>query len=272
MYKLLLATDRQDIAEQFETIDWTKLGYHKPYYAATSLEAIDCIRTKPIDAVGFHFEEKAAAPLTRFLHIERPSLPVFSVTDNVEKQTDILIEMRSVLNRIHADISDIPYDDDMMRTLMRDELVHSLLCGEIEDYSVVVRQLKLIRSHVSMTRPCMVYEMDLPQGEIYMKQHVSAADRLERALRNNFFGRYVDHIYFAVAVLSPRHIRVVAIPEAGLEQDLEDYTSRANAHVAQSIEMIKEYLNLDISIEQCGMIPSLRAFCDDEPFNEGGNG
>ncbi len=264
MYKLLLATDRQDIIEQFRTIEWTKLGYHKPLFAASSAEAIECIRTKALDAVGFYFEEKNATPLTRFLHNERPSLPVYSVTDDPEKQITILVEMRAVLNRIHADVSDIPYDDDMMRTMMRDELVHSLLCGEIEDYSVVERQLKLVRSHVSTTRPCMVYEMDMPQGEVYMTQHVSAADRLERALRNNFFGRYVDHIYYAVAVLSPRHIRVAAIPEAGLEQDLTDYENRANAHVEQSIEMIKEYLNLDISVAQSGMIRSLRSFCEDE--------
>ncbi len=271
MYKLLLATDRQDIVRQFEAIDWNRLGYHKPLYASSSREAIDCIRSKALDAVGLHFEEKAAVPLTRFLHNERPSLPVYSVTGDPDKQITVLIEMRSVLNRIHADISDIPYDDDMMRTLMRDELVHSLLCGEIEDYSVVERQLKLIRSHVSSTRPCMVYEMDMPQGEVYMTQHVSAADRLERALRNNFFGGYVDHIYYAVAVLSPRHIRVAAVPEAGLEQDLDDYANRANAHVQHSIDMIKEYLNLDISIVQGGMIHSLRSFCEDESSNEGGN-
>ena len=264
MYKLLLATDRDDIATQFKSIKWASLGFHEPLYAKDSSQAISILQTKGLDAVGFYFLDREAKLLSSYLHTERPSLPVFSVTDDAEAQVVYLIELRSVLNRLHADMSDIPYDDDAMRLLMRDELVHSLLCGEIVDYSVVERQLKLIRSHVSSTRPCMVYEMDMPQGEIYVSQHINAVDRLERALRNNFFGGYVDHIYYAVAVLTPRHIRVAAIPEAGLEQDLSDYEKRATEHVNRSIEMIKEYLNLDINIAECGMIRSLRSFCEDE--------
>lgn len=264
MYKLLLATDREDIVAQFGKMDWAGLGFHGPYVASSSSEAIHLLQTKGLDAIGFYFTDNEAKMLSSYLHTERPSLPVFSVSEDPEKQRVIILELRAVLNRLHADISDVPYDDDAMRTMMRDELFHSLLCGEITDFSVVERQLKLIRSHVSATRPCMVYEMDMPQGEIYMSEHVNAADRLERALRNNFFGRYVDHIFYAVAVLTPRHIRVAGIPEAGLEQDLNDYEKRANAHVADSIDMIKEYLNLDINIAECGMIRSLRAFCEDD--------
>ncbi len=264
MYKLLLATDREDIVERFREIKWPALGFHEPLYAANATEAIRLLQTKGLDAVGFYFLDSEAKLLSAYLHTERPSLPVYSVTDDPAQQQVFILELRSVLNRLHADISDVPYDDDAMRLLMRDELVHSLLCGEIVDFSVVERQLKLIRSHVSSTRPCMVYEMDMPQGEIYMSEHAHAAERLERALRNNFFGRYIDHIFYAVAVLTPRHIRLAAVPEAGLEQDLDDYERRANEHVAKSIEMIKEYLNLDINVVDSGMIRSLRSFCEDE--------
>ncbi len=265
MYKLLLATDRDDIASQFKKIDWPSLGFHEPLYAADPEEAIRLLQTKGLDAVGFYFLDREAKLLSSYLHTERPSLPVYSVSEDLQQQQVIILELRSVLNRLHSDMADTPYDDDAMRLMMRDELVHSLLCGEIVDFSVVERQLKLIRSHVSSTRPCMVYELDMPQGEIYMSEHLHAADRLERALRNNFFGRYVDHIFYAIAVLTPRHIRLAAVPEAGLEQDLADYERRANEHVAQSIEMIKEYLNLDINVEESGMIRSLRSFCEDEP-------
>ena len=108
----------------------------------------------------------------------------------------------------------------------------------------------------------MVYEMDMPQGDVYISEHQNAMDRLERALRNNFFGRYVDRIYYDVAVLTPRHIRVAAIPQGGIDQDTDDFRQRADEHVEDCLHTIKEYLNLDINIVQGGLIPSLRAFTE----------
>ncbi len=263
MYKLLLATNSPAIRSLFESIVWKGTGFSQPLYASNAQEAVDLLNSKAIDAIGFYLEGQEVAILSNYLHFERPSLPVFSVCSDRERQILYLKETVAVLNQIHTDMAETPYNDDMMRTMMRDELMHRLLCGEVEDFSVVERQLKLIRSHLSATRPCMVYEMDMPQGEVYMTEHHNAMERLERALRNNFFGRYVDRIYYDVAVLTPRHIRVAAIPQGGIDQDLADFERRANEHVEDSLRMIKEYLNLDINIAQKGMIPSLRAFTDD---------
>ena len=264
MYKLLLATDRTDILAVSDSIDWHKLSFHTPMRASTPAEAISVLTGKAVDAAGFSLTDSSNAALRDYLHLERPSLPIFSVTDDREKQIAILVELRQVLDRIHADFADVPYDEDSMREALRDELIHRLLCGEIEDFSYVEREIKLIRGHISTTRPCMVYEMDMPQGDVYVLQHTAAIERLESALRNNFFGRYIDHIYYAVAVLTPRQIRLAAIPEAGLDQDLADFENRANTHVRESLEMIKEYLNLDINVVESGMIRNLRAFTENE--------
>ena len=262
MYKLLLATDRTDIPAVSDAIDWHKLGFHTPLIASSPNEALTLLTTKAIDAAGFLLSGPRDMTLSNYLHLERPSLPIYSVSEDAKKQTAILKDLRRVLDRIHADYADLPYDEDSMREAMRDELTHRLLCGEIDDYAFVERELKLIRGHISATRPCMVYEMDMPQGDVYVMQHTAAVERLESALRNNFFGRYVDHIFYAVAVLTPRQIRVAAIPEAGLDQDLNDFENRANAHVQESLDMIKEYLNLDINVADSGMIRSLRAFTE----------
>ena len=269
MYKLLIATDKPEVRAVSDAIDWKRLGFRTPIIASTPAEAVEVLSGKAIDAVAFTFVGMPVTPLRDYLHVERPSLPIFTLVEDTDKQAVILSELRHVLNRIHADYADIPYDEDTMRSAMRDELVHRLLCGEIEDFSLVERELQLIRGHISATRPCVVYEMDMPQGDVYMLQHASAIERLESALRNNFFGRYIDHIYYAVAVLTPRQIRVAAIPEAGLDQDLDDFGKRADAHIRQSLNMIKEYLNLDINIAESGFIRNLKAFTEDET-TEGG--
>lgn len=260
MYKLLLATDQKDIQEAFGRYPWQEMGFYPPLIATSSEEAIQLLNSKAIDAVGYHFEKKNGIALSNYLHHDRPSMAIFSVAEDSQKQLTVIRELADMMKRLHSDFADEPYDDEAMRTFMRDELTHDLLSGEIEDFAFAERQFKLLRSHISFTRPCMVYELDMPQGEVYMTMHRNGLERLERALRNNFFGRYIDRTYYAVAVLTPRHIRVAAIPKGGEEQDMDDFENRANAHVEDSIERIKEYLDLDIDMVTCGMIPNLKAF------------
>lgn len=260
MYKLLLATDQKDIREAFENHPFREMGFHRPLIASTSEEAIELLNSHAIDAVGYYFEKKNGEALSQYLHYDRPSTAIFAVSHESDKQLLVLRELAEMMRRLHSDYADEPYDSEAMRTFLRDELTHNLLAGHIEDFAMAERQFKLLRSHISFTRPCMVYELDMPQGEVYMTMHRNGVERLERALRNNFFGRYIDRIYYAVAVLTPRHIRVAAIPKGGESQDMEDFITRANLHMEDSIERIKEYLDLDINVDKCGMIPNLKAF------------
>ena len=260
MYKLLLATDQEVIRQAFQEYPWNRMGFHAPLIVSSSEEAIDALNSHAIDAVGYYFEKKNGVKLSSYLRYERPSMSIFSVTMDSEKQLMVLKELSEMMYRLHSDFSDDPYDDETMRTLLKDELTHRLLSGKIEDFAMAERQFKVLRSHISFTRPCMVYELDMPQGDVYMSLHYNALERLERALRNNFFGRLIDKVYYAVVVLSPRHIRVAAIPRAGEDQDLKEFEQRANAHVEDSIDRIKEFLDLDINVRQCGMIENLKAF------------
>ena len=211
MYRLLLVTDREDIQSLFrEQIDWQALRYRAPLTASSPQEAIDLLNSKAIDAVGYLLTQQDPMPLTKFLRYGRPSLPIFKVSDSRDEQMTILKHMAAVLDRLHADYADEYYDEEAMLTIQRDELVHNLLAGEMQDWDWLTRELKLIRSHIDPARPCVLYEIDMPQGEVYLSEHQGhAQQRLESALRNNFFGRYVEGIYYAVAVLTPRHIRIV---------------------------------------------------------------
>lgn len=261
MYKLLLVTDREEIQRLFrEQIDWQRAGFRSPIIAASAQEGIDLINSKPIDAVGYSLRREDAMPLKRFLRYGRPSLPIYAVCASPEEQTQVLRELQAVLNRLHADFSDEYYDEEAMLTIQRDELVHALLSGELHDWEAVKRSFKLIRSHVSLDHPSILYEIDMPQGDVYLASHSGhAQQRLESALRNNFFGRYVDGIYYAVAVLTPRHIRIVCMPMHGKEPETIDALgAMTDAHVRDSILKIKEYLNLDLNVIQSAWLDSVQ--------------
>lgn len=261
MYKLLLVTDREDLRSQLrDQMNWTGLNCRTPYTAASPQEAIDLLNSKPIDAVGYRFFHTDGMQLTKFLRYGRPSLPIFQVCENCETQTVVIKQTVNVLDRLHQDYADEYYDEEAMLTLQRDELVHSLLAGELRDWDGVMREMKLIRAHVSLDKPCVLYEIDMPQGEVYLSEHQGhAQQRLESALRNNFFGRYVEGIYYAVAVLTPRHIRIVCMPMHGQAPETqEDFGARTDAHINESIQMIKEYLDLDMMVVESAWLDSLK--------------
>ena len=261
MYKLLLVTDREDLRTQFlDQIDWAKLNCRVPYMASSPQEAIDLLNSKAIDAVGYRFFSTDGMQLTKFLRYGRPSLPIFQVCDTAEKQTEMLAQTVSVLNRLRADYADSYYDEETMLTLQRDALIHSLLAGEMCDWDSVMREMKLIRAHVSLDKPCVLYEIDMPQGEVYLSEHSGhAQERLESALRNNFFGRYVEGIYYAVAVLTPRHIMHGQAPETR-----ENFGKRTDEHVNDSIQKIKEYLDLDMNVSQSAWLDSVKDLLGEE--------
>ena len=261
MYKLLLVTDREDISSLFrDQIDWAKLNCRKPYFAADPQQAISLLNSKAIDAVGYRFFGLDGIALTKFLRYGRPSLPIFQVCETVDAQTMVIRQTVSVLDRLHQDYADEYYDEESMLTLQRDEVMHSLLAGEIQDWESLNREMKLIRAHVSLDQPCVLYEIDMPQGEVYLSEHQGhAQQRLESALRNNFFGRYVEGIFYAVAVLTPRHIRIVCMPMHGQEMGTpEAFGQRTDAHINESIQKIKEYLDLDMTVVQSAWLDSVK--------------
>ena len=261
MYKLLLVTDRDDLRTLFkEQIPWAHLNCRAPYMASSPQEAIDLLNTKAIDAVGYRFFGVDGMALTKFLRYGRPSLPIFQVCEDCEHQLVALRQTVAVLDRLHADYADEYYDEEAMLTIQRDELVHDLLAGKIQDWDSLQRELKLIRSHVSFDEPCVLYEIDMPQGDAYLSEHRGHAQkRLESALRNNFFGRYVEGIYYAVAVLTPRHIRIVCMPMHGQKPETaEELGRRTDAHIQDSIQKIKDYLDLDMMVTESAWLTSVK--------------
>ena len=136
---------------------------------------------------------------------------------------------------------------------------HNLLAGEVAADAQLRGTLQLLRSFVSPDKQAILFDFDLPQGEVYLSaQWHYGSERLENALRNNFFGRYYDDIYYCVAVLTPRHIRVAACQRYDTESiSEEDLLQKANSHVEQVLENIKEYLGLDMVTTDCHILDKL---------------
>ena len=267
MFKLLLATDKPALRHLFENvIQWSEQGFSYPIIALDATEAVQILKSQVVDAVGFHFTSGQESELLTYLQQDRRSIPHFSVYEDEMKQLQALQELKSVLNRINSDFSDSEYDEDTMRSILRHEFVHDLLSLRIKSKEDMTRQLKLVRSKLSYTTPCMVFEMDMPQGEVYLSSTWHhGMERLENSLRANFFNRYAENIYFAVAVLTNRFIRVVAVQRNDFHVETEQLTKTAKQHVEDTLEQIKDYLDLDIKITASGLVDSLASFI---PANE----
>ncbi len=264
MYKLLIVTDREDIRQMFETqIDWAKLNCRTPKMVDNAESAIELMNSSAVDAVGLHLPKAKATSLVRFLNYGRPSLPIFEVYSELDKQMNVLKDTRQLLDKLHQDFSDEVYDEETMLTIQRDELIHDMLSGEYGDWERLESLLKLTRLRINAKGTCVLYEIDMPQGDVFSDHHYHAQRRLERALRNNFFGRYVDGIYYAVAVLTPRHIRLVCIPMMNeAPEEAESFAARADEHVQDAIGRIKEYLDLDMEVAESAWLDGLKNFIE----------
>ena len=251
MHKLLLVTNQEAVREMFEKrIDYSMLNCRAPMAAAAAEEGFAVLTASGVDAVGFALDAAETEKLERFLGQNKPNLPVFTVTYDIPSQQAILKETCQLLDKLHADFSDDYYDEESMLIRHRDDLSHKLLAGEISDAAYLARMLRLIRSPIDPQARCVLHEIEMPQGDIFLSEHSGhAQQRLERALRNNFVGRYADGVCYAAAVLTPRHIRIVSIPMCGAKaEEAEAFAARVDAHVSEAIQNIRQYLDLEMRV------------------------
>jgi hypothetical protein len=249
MYKLLLITDRQDVREVFEAItDWQQLFFHPITICSSVEEGLEHLNSYAVDAMGYCMSGGDVSQLHRYLN-EHPSLPVFQTHKHLDTVRDELTSIRRFLDRMHMDDSDTLFTEMEVITMLRDELMRDLLSGNIESEKKFMSRVKLARGNISLKHRCYLHEFDLPQGEIYLEDTWRyGAERLESALRNNFFKRFVDDIYYDVRALSPRHIRVIACPRMDSPLTNEETRALVNLRIPQAIEDIKDYLGLDLAL------------------------
>lgn len=274
MYKLLVVTNQPEYAYLTnQPQDWETLGFQKPALARTADEAIEYMAKNNVDAIGYHLSSDQGVPLGAYLNDVRPSLPIFRLRKTWDKQLLALVDARAILSRTHSDFTDEQYDEAAVLDILRNEFTHSLLVGDVHTTGEIKSRLRLLRARFAAEQPFALLTLCLPQGDVYMSDRWHyGSERLEVALRN-FFGREVDGLYYALAVRTTREIRLAAIQRTGVPPISEDeILDRADAHAAEVIEQIKEYLDLDIRV--CGkcILPgllSLAAESHADPASDG---
>jgi hypothetical protein len=122
-------------------------------------------------------------------------------------------------------------------------------------------KVKLLRFGIDVDKPCVLLDMNLPQGDEYLagRWHYGS-ERLEVALRN-FFGTETDGLSFNVAVVTPQLLRMLVCPMEGHgEMEGEDsLTGLVEKHVRDAIEQIGEYLALEVRIKGMQVLKNITA-------------
>lgn len=269
MYKLLLVTDRDEVVSAFEKVpNLRELAFAPITVLREPQAAIDYLERNAADAVGYSIRYGDVTPLRQYLVEQRPSLPIFQTHHHDETLLGELQRIRKFLDTLHADHSDRPYNEGEVLDYLRDELMHQLLAHEIPGKEELKSRLKLVRAELSLDKPALLFDFDMPLGEMYLggRWHYGR-ERLEQALRNHFFGRYVDNIYYGVAVLSPRHIRLLACPKhSAPSEDQGALMQRVEEQVQTAINDIKEYLDLDLNLTRYSLIESIGDLTDTDPL------
>lgn len=251
MYKLLLVTDRQDVKQAFESItNWGQMMFRPITIISSVEEALEYLRCNSVDALGYCLTGDDVAAMRQYV-ADHPSLPVFQSHADTAMLVDEMQRTRRFLDRMHMDDSDDCFEEKVVLQMLRDELMNQLLSGEIATKEELLSRVKLVRADASVVLPCYLYDFDLPQGEVYLADRWHyGRERLQSALRNNFFSRFVDGIYYDVAVLTPRHIRVFACPRMDCELPEKKAAQMVKKHVENVVAAIKNYLDLDLDLEQ----------------------
>ena len=266
MYKLLLVTDREEVIDTFAKVQNLADMMMDPVTVIRDIpEAIAYLERNAVDAVGYSFRLTDPTPLHTYLMDVRPSMPIFQTHHHDNTLRDELVRVRAFLDRMRMDDSQEGMDEAQALQYLRDELMHQLLAREIPSPAELKSRLKLVRAqNISTDKPAFLFDFDMPQGELYLDGRWRyGRQRLESALRNNFIGRYADGIHYGVAMLSPRHIRLIACQEkGGSDENPQDCERRVRANVDDKVSRVKQYLDLELELEQFTVLSSINEIAD----------
>ncbi len=268
MYRLLLVTDREEVIDTFAKVQNLEEMMMAPITIIRDInEAIAYLERNAVDAVGYSFRLTDPSPLHSYLMEVRPSLPIFQTHHHDDTLHAELIRVRSFLDRMRMDDAEEGMDETQALQYLRDELMHQLLAREIPSPAELKSRLKLVRAqNISQDRPAFLFDFDMPQGELYMDGRWRyGRQRLENALRNNFFGRYEEGIVYGVAMLSPRHIRLIACPDKNCTNTTEACEARVRAYISDKVARIKQYMDLELELEQFTVLDSINDIAENQP-------
>ena len=265
MYKLLLTTNVAPVRDAFMMLPWDMLGFRTPRTAATAEEAISSLNKHHADAIAIGLDAEEDTALLRQLMQSHPDLPVMDVSANPEELEKRVLDLRKVLNRINADMSNTAFSPGEQLQVCRHEFFRAMMDRRIEDARTVERMLRLLRSKMDPHRPCVVAELVMPDDSDFLKGRWHyGTERLELALRN-IFGVELDGLRILSCVLPGDRIVLLGCPMLfhDAPSDGEALERLIKDHVNDCIAHVDEFLGLDLSISSICVLPALTAMVKD---------
>lgn len=265
MYKILLATNDQKVRDAFVAVAWENLGFKQPRLASTMDEALCSLKAYHADAIAIALPAQEDSELMKVLMERYPDLPVMEAPDMRGEVELRVLELRKLIVRLNADISNDSYTlaDQMM--VCRHEYFRAMMDRRIPTAKDIVRMLRLVRSKMDPHRPCVVAELKMPDGSDFLKGRWHyGPQRLEMALRN-IFGVEVAGLRILSCVLPGDRIILLGCPMLyhELETEEDSMTGVVSRHVQDCIDHVDEYLGIDLTIAAMHVLPALTAMAAD---------
>lgn len=260
MYKLLLTTKDQAVRDAFAAVKWEELGFREPRIAASAEEAVSSLKAYHADAIAIGLPEEEDAQLASCLMEMYPDLPVMAVSKKSGHVEKYALELRKVLNRINADMSNTAFTIGEQLQVCRHEFFRALVDQRVPDAKTAKRMLRLVRSKMDPDRPCVLAELVMPADSDFLKGRWQyGPERLELALRN-IFGVEVQGLRILSCVLPGERIVLLGCPMLFHETaEGASMTGVISEHVSDCIAHVDEFLGLDLSIASIRILPALTA-------------
>ncbi|MDO5435514.1 MAG: hypothetical protein Q4G19_04015 [Clostridia bacterium] len=266
MYKLLLVSDRSEVNEAFSKIrSWEMLGYKPPHIRDSFEGAKESLDKHHADGICIALssgEEENA--LLGYLRERFPLLPIFEAGTTEDEVRRYVSELSILLNRTHMDFSNDRFTEEELLQFCRHEFFRKVMNGQVTDKKLLLRQLRLMRSRLDPTRPCVIVQLAEPADNDRIEGKWSyGPDALERMLRQ-LCGTELNGLRIVPTVLQDGRIFLLNCPMTGYEEQStgDSMTAMVTAHTAESIAHVREYTGLDLHISGINVAPDLTAICD----------
>lgn len=260
MYKLLLVTDREDVKEAFAGIqDMNRLMFDPVVLAKNVEEAETFLRKPGADAIAIDLENQDSATLYRLMDEKYPYMPIMRTHRRGDGLRNELGMLRDVLDQLLGDFSDYDSTPPMTQARLQSEALHKLLEERIASRNELRSRLLFARSAINTLRPSLLFEFELPDGIDFLENRWSHGfERLDLALKANFFGQIPGPLQYTSALLSPMRLRVLAcMTEDVTDQQLDVLSAHAQQLVLGTAAQIKIYMDLDLVCTQFRVLPRL---------------
>ena len=248
MYRLLLVSDRADIHEAYDQIDWVSIGFRPPRKVTSIRAAIDTMEKHRVDGIAVGLDREEGEKFVSWLIEHKPILPMIEAWPQADRVQQSAETLAAFLHKVKADFSNDDISPKEMMTMLRHDFIRTLLGGGIQKPEEVRSRMILLRSRMDLDAPCIVVDLSLQEGDNFITERWHYGNvRLERALRN-FLGAEYEGLRMVVSVLPDQRIRLLCCPMLNLPVETDSMTAVVTAHTEEAIRDIGEFLGLDLHI------------------------